>query len=131
MPDLVVEYTDNIKAEARIRELLHKAAAVLRAQGGVFPPGGIRCRAIELQDYVVADGAEDYAFVHCSLKIGAGRSPEEKQKAFDELFAMMKEHFKPLYESRGFALSMEVGEFSEAGTYKYNNLHERLRRKVN
>ena len=46
MPHLVLEYTDNIKSDARIRELLEKSAAVLRAQGGVFPLGGIRCRAI-------------------------------------------------------------------------------------
>ena len=127
MPHFVVEYTANIKAEARIPELLRKVNTVLIAQGPVFPLGGIRSRAIELTDYAIADFADDYAFVHCNLKIGAGRSPDEKKKAFDELFAMLQEHFRPLYESRGFALSMEVGEFSEAGTYKYNNLHQRLR----
>lgn len=126
MPHFVVEYTDNIRNEARIPELLRKANQVFIAQGGVFPLGGIRSRAIELHDYAIADCAGDYAFVHCNLKIGAGRTAEEKKKAFDELFAMMTEHFRPLYESRPFALSMEVGEFSEAGTYKYNNLHRRL-----
>lgn len=128
MPHFVVEYTDNIKREARIPELLKKANQVFIAQGGVFPLGGIRSRAIELHDYAVADSAGDYAFVHCNLKIGAGRTAEEKKKAFEELFAMMKEHFQEIYESRPFALSLEVGEFSEAGTYKYNNLHERLRK---
>ena len=131
MPHLVVEYTDNIRAEARIAELLRKANQVFIAQGGVFPPGGIRSRAIELHDYAIADCADDYAFVHCSLKIGAGRTEQEKAKTFEDLFAMMKEHFQEIYASRPFALSLEVGEFSEAGTYKYNNLHEHLRRKTN
>ena len=124
----MVEYTANIKREARIPELLQKANRVFIAQGGVFPLGGIRSRAIELQDYAVADCAGDYAFVHCTLKIGAGRTEQEKKKAFEELFAMMKEHFQGIYETRAFALSLEVGEFSEAGTYKYNNLHGRLRK---
>jgi 5-carboxymethyl-2-hydroxymuconate isomerase len=128
MPHFLVEYTDNIKAEARIPELLRKANRVFIAQNGVFPLGGIRSRAIELKDYAVADCADDYAFVHCSLKIGSGRTPEQKHKAFEELFAMLKEHFREIYNARPFALSMEVGEFSEGGTYKYNNLHERLKK---
>jgi 5-carboxymethyl-2-hydroxymuconate isomerase len=65
---------------------------------------------------------------HLSLKIGAGRTEAEKKKAFKELFEMMKEHFQEIYDSRPFALSMEVGEFNEAGTFKYNNLHQRLRK---
>jgi 5-carboxymethyl-2-hydroxymuconate isomerase len=35
--------------------------------------------------------------------------------------------FAPLFERQGLALSLEVGEFSEAGTWKHNNLHARMR----
>jgi len=128
MPHFVLEYTSNIKAEAKIPELLRKVTAVLMAQGGVFPAGGIRARAIEMTEYAIADGAEDYAFVHASLKIGAGRSPDEKKKACDELFAMMDEHFAELFARRYLALSMEFGEFSEEGTWKHNNLHGRFKK---
>ncbi len=128
MPHFVLEYTSNIKAEAKIPELLRKVTAVLMAQGGVFPTGGIRARAIEMTDYAIADGAEDYAFVHASLKIGAGRSPEEKKKACDELFAMMDAHFAEIFARRYLALSMEFGEFSEEGTWKHNNLHGRFKK---
>jgi 5-carboxymethyl-2-hydroxymuconate isomerase len=128
MPHFFLEYTSNIKAEARIPELLTKVNRVLMAQGGVFPTGGIRSRAIELTDYAIADGAADYAFVHASLKIGSGRSQAEKKKACDELFAMMEEHFADLFARRYLALSMEFGEFSEGGTYKHNNLHARFKK---
>jgi len=128
MPHFILEYTGNIKSEARIPELLRKVNAVLMAQGGVFPTGGIRSRAIELQDYAIADSAADYAFVHATLKIGAGRSEAEKKKTCEELFAMMREHFAPIFATRYLALSMEFGEFSESGTYKQNNLHARFRK---
>ena len=128
MPHFILEYTSNIKSEARIPELLRKVNAVLMAQGGVFPTGGIRSRAIELHDYAIADSAADYAFVHATLKIGAGRSEAEKKKACDELFAMLREHFAPIFATRYLALSMEFGEFSESGTYKQNNLHARFRK---
>ena len=128
MPHFILEYTDNIKSEARIPELLRKVNAVLMAQAGVFPPGGIRSRAIALTDYAIADSAADYAFAHATLKIGAGRSEAEKKKACDELFAMMREHFAPLFAKRYLALSMEFGEFREGGTYKQNNLHARFQK---
>jgi 5-carboxymethyl-2-hydroxymuconate isomerase len=127
MPHLIVEYTSNIKAEARIVELLAKANEVLIAQGGVFPTGAIRSRAIEIQEYRIADGQADYAFVHCNLKIGAGRTESVKKKVCDELFAAIKDHFAELFASRYLALSLELNEFSESGTYKHNNIHARFK----
>lgn len=40
---------------------------------------------------------------------------------------MIKEHFAQLYATRPLALSMELYEFDEAGTYKHNNIHARYR----
>lgn len=128
MPHLIYEYTDNLKAEGDIPGLLRKTNQVVLAQGGVFPIGGIRARALCLTDYCVADGSADDAFVHLTFKMGAGRTPEEKQKVGDELFAMLKEHFASLFARRGLALSMEIVEFSEAGTWKHNNIHARYKK---
>jgi len=130
MPHLVYEITNNLDtAEADIPGLLKKSNQVLIAQGGVFPTGGIRSRVIWLRDYCIADGSHgDDAFVHVSLKIGAGRSEAEKKKACDELFAMMSEHFAPIFAKQGLALSMEFSEFSEAGTWKKNNIHPRYKK---
>ena len=128
MPHLVFEITDNIAPQADIDGLLKKANDCLIAQGGVFPIGGIRSRAIVLQHYRVADGAEDDAFVHVTLKVGAGRTAAALRKAGDELFAMIKDHFAALQAVRGLALSMEIFEFDEAGTWKHNNIHARYRK---
>lgn len=126
MPHLTYEYSANLAAEADIGGLLRKSNRVLIGQGGVFPTGGIRSRAIRLDDYCVADGTvADDAFVHATLKIGAGRSEADKKKAGDELFEMVKQHFAALFARRGLALSLEIVEFSESGTWKQNNLHAR------
>ncbi|BAQ11909.1 5-carboxymethyl-2-hydroxymuconate isomerase [Bacillus sp. OxB-1] len=128
MPHFIVEYTDNLKEEADIPKLLEKIHEVMITRGSVFPIGGIRSRAIELHDYRVADGAEDDAFVHATLKIGAGRSEDVKKEACDALFEVIKDHFAPLMAKRFLALSMELYEFSEAGTYKQNNIHTRFKK---
>jgi 5-carboxymethyl-2-hydroxymuconate isomerase len=130
MPHLIYEITDNLDtAEADIQGLLQKSNQVLIDQGGVFPTGGIRSRVIWLKDYCVADGAQPSdAFVHATLKIGAGRSDEAKKKTGDELFALLSEHFAACFERHGVALSMEIAEFSEAGTWKKNNIHPRYKK---
>ncbi|WP_067935396.1 5-carboxymethyl-2-hydroxymuconate Delta-isomerase [Alicyclobacillus kakegawensis] len=127
MPHFIVEYTDNIRDDADIAGLLKKVHEVLLAHSDVFPAGGIRSRAIELHQYRVADGSADDAFVHATLKMGGGRPEEVKRKVGDELFAVIKDHFADLYARRYLALSMEVVEFGGKGTYKHNNIHQRLR----
>ena len=126
MPHITVEYTANLNPDADIPGLLAKIHEVLIAQGGAFPIGGIRSRAIELADYRVADGTADDAFVHVTVKLGAGRDEALKKRAFDALFVAIKAHFAALYAKRYLALSMEIAEFSEAGTYKHNNIHARF-----
>jgi 5-carboxymethyl-2-hydroxymuconate isomerase len=128
MPQFIVEYTDNVKADADIPALLKKVNDVIIGQeGAIFPPGGTRSRAIELKDYRMADGAADYAFVHCTFKMGKGRTDAQKAKVCGELFEMMKAHFATLFANRYLALSMELYEYDERGTYKHNNVHARFR----
>lgn len=125
MAHLIFEYTDNLPRDAAdIPGLLRKANHVLLDQG-LFPPGGIRSRGIRLEDYCVAEGDHDDAFVHATVKIGAGREPEAVRRTAEALFDMMKDHFQALFQSRTLALSLEIIEFSEAGTLKHNNIHAR------
>jgi 5-carboxymethyl-2-hydroxymuconate isomerase len=128
MPHLVVEYTANLKVDGDLPGLLRKANRVLIDQDGVFPVGGIRSRAIEITDWCIADGEDDYAFVHVTLKIGAGRDDAVKRRATDALFEMIKTHFADIHAKRYLALSMELVEFSEGGTYKHNNIHAKFRK---
>ncbi|AOH55482.1 5-carboxymethyl-2-hydroxymuconate Delta-isomerase [Peribacillus muralis] len=127
MPHIIIEYTDNIKEDILIEELLKKMNDVLISYPSIFPIGGIRSRAIELKHYRVADGTENDAFVHAMLKIGAGRNEPDKTNVCDLLFATMEAHFATLFSKRYLALSMELVEFSESGTYKKNNIHDRYK----
>lgn len=130
MPHCVIEYTDNLREVGQIPELLPKINRILMAQDGAFPIAGIRSRAIALHDWCMADGAADYAFVHITLKIGAGRSEAVKDRTCNAIFDMVKDHFAVLFAQRYLALSMELAEFSEAGTWKHNNVHARFARPV-
>ncbi|WP_026702157.1 5-carboxymethyl-2-hydroxymuconate Delta-isomerase [Salibacterium aidingense] len=128
MPHFIVEYTDNLKEEGDLRGLLKKINDVLISRPDLFPIGGIRSRAIELNEYVIADDTEDDAFVHAQLKIGGGRSKEDKAMISEKIFETMETHFASLFEKRYLALSFELQEFGEGGTYKKNNIHPRYKK---
>jgi 5-carboxymethyl-2-hydroxymuconate isomerase len=134
MSHMTLEYSANLRAAGRFGELCKKLAqymTALRVDGtAVFPPGGVRVRAIACEDYCIADGSvSDAGFVHAILKIGAGRSDAAKQATCNGLFDIMKAHFAQQFSQAGLALSLELNEFSEAGTLKHNNLHARLKAK--
>jgi 5-carboxymethyl-2-hydroxymuconate isomerase len=133
MSHMTLEYSANLRQEGRFGELCRQLAqymSALRIDGAaVFPPGGVRVRAVACEEYCIADGtATDAGFVHGILKIGAGRSEAAKQATCTGLFDIMKAHFADRFAKAGLALSLELCEFSEAGTLKHNNLHARFKK---
>lgn len=144
MPHLTLEYSANLAAgEANanpnadsIGQLCASLAQCLaqcvdtgqEGQPRVYPLGGIRVRALCCEHYSIADGQPDAAFLHANLKIGAGRSEAIKKATGDALFERIKQHFATQFEQHGLALSLEINEFSEAGSWKHNNLHARFKK---
>jgi len=133
MSHLTLEYSANLRGAGRFGELCRKLAQYMTALtvdgAAVFPPGGVRVRAIPCEEYCIADGtAGDAGFVHAILKIGAGRSEAAKQAVRTGLFDIMKAHFAETFARQGLALSLELNEFSETGTLKHNNLHARFKK---
>ncbi len=133
MSHMTLEYSANLRADGRFGELCLKLAqymSSLRIEGAqVFPPGGVRVRALAFDEFCIADGSlPDAGFVHAILKIGAGRSAAAKTATCAGLFDIIKAHFAAQFAVQGLALSLELHEFSEAGTLKHNNLHARLKK---
>uniref|UniRef100_E1TDS3 5-carboxymethyl-2-hydroxymuconate isomerase n=1 Tax=Burkholderia sp. (strain CCGE1003) TaxID=640512 RepID=E1TDS3_BURSG len=130
MPHLTLEYSANLadnESIGRLCKTLAQCLAEQRENGQpVYPLGGIRVRALRCERYCIADGRADAAFLHANLKIAAGRSDAVKKATGNAIFTLIKEHFADEFEQSGLALSLELNEFSEAGTWKHNNLHARL-----
>jgi len=122
VPHFIAECTDNIREQADLPGLFAKVNEALAATG-IFPLGGIRSRAHWLDTWQMADGRHDYAFVHMTLKIGAGRSLESRESVGEMLFALIKTHFAELMESRYLALSFAMEELVPTLNYKQNNVH--------
>ena len=125
MPHFTAEYSANIKDDIDFQEFFGQANTFL-GNTGVFPLGGIRSRAIRMDDYVIADAKHDYAFIHMTLKVGAGRDLETRQHVAEELFALIDAYFKPLKDKRLLAVSFEMTELDPVLNFKSNNIHQFL-----
>lgn len=128
MPHVIIEYTANVEADARIPELMRVLNDVLIGHANVFPVGGIRTRALRLDQYRMADGAEDDAFVHVTFRIKAGRQKAVTGPICAAMFAAMRAHLVDVFARRYLGLTLELVEFDARGFYVENNVHARFAR---
>jgi 5-carboxymethyl-2-hydroxymuconate isomerase len=127
VPNVLVEYTGNLKAEADIPGLLRIIArTIIEAGEGVFPTAGIRVRALEVKDYVIADDDPEYAFVSITVRVARGRPEDVKKRTFGAVWEAVKAHLALVTARRLMAINMDVEEFGERLAYKQNSLHEKF-----
>ena len=129
MAHFILEYSKNLSAnELKLDELfqnLHNAAIGT----GLFPLAGLRSRAHPCDDYRVADGDSSFAFVHLEVRLGPGRTDEEKQTAADAIFQALSQSLDDCYQQRGLAISFEMNELPETLKFNQNNLRAYLSEK--
>ena len=121
----------NLRATATFGPLCAALARTLMAQQAdgkpVYPVGGIRVRALA-RGRLVHRRRPRRCGIRSRAPVGRRRAQRSRPAGDgDALFAVMKAHFAELFERQGLALSLEIGEFSGAGTWKHNNLHARMR----
>lgn len=126
MPHFITECTDNIRQQAELPALFARVNQLL-ADSGLFPLAGIRSRVHWIDTWQMADGRHDYAFVHMTLKIGHGRTPEQLKPVMNGVFELIKQHFATLMAERYLALSLAVEELPAVLNFKQNNVHALFR----
>lgn len=126
MPHIIIEYTANVEADARIAELMRVLSDVLIRHADVFPPGGVRTRALRLDQYRMADGAADGAFIHVAFRVKAGRPKAVTGPICAELFMALRAHLADVFARRYLGLTLELTEFDTHGFHVENNMHSRF-----
>jgi 5-carboxymethyl-2-hydroxymuconate isomerase len=125
MPHLIIEYSANLDRSIdmpRLMEKLNRKAV----ETGVFPLGGIRTRAHRCEEYSVADGNPENAFVHITVKIGTGRDLETR-RAGQALFDVLDAHVDRIFAERPLTIGLELAELHAELNFKRNNIHEKLK----
>lgn len=126
MPHLTVEYSGNLERLTDMGALCHALHTSMMASG-LFELGAIRVRARACPHYAVADLLAKNAFADLILRIGTGRSEDERRTLGQALMRAAEVHFAPQLATPHFALSLEVQEISAPFSWKTNAIHPRLR----
>ena len=126
MPHLTVEYSGNLEGLKDMGALCHALHTTMLASG-LFELGAIRVRARACPHYAVADLLPENAFADLILRIGTGRSEDEKTSLGKALMRAAEAHFALQLAAPHFALSLEVQEISAPFSWKTNAIHPRLR----
>ena len=128
MPHLTIEYSANLDAQSDMAALCQSLHATMMASG-LFELGAVRVRARPCPHFAVADLLSNNAFADLILRIGAGRSGEDKTAIGKALMRTLEAHFAPQLAHPHIALSLEVQEISAPFSWKTNAIHPRLRTK--
>lgn len=128
MPHLVLLYSPNIDAATDMRQLCRTLATTMLAQRDeagrqVFPTGGTRVLAFAATHAVVADDQDDYAFIYLNLRMAAGRSPAVQTRVGEDLIAVVRQHFAPIFDQRLMGVTLQIDEGHEVFDAKHSNLH--------
>jgi 5-carboxymethyl-2-hydroxymuconate isomerase len=128
MPHLILQHSTNIEAN-RLQSACDGLHDVM-VSTGIFPLGGIRVRAIPCDVYAVADRHPQNAFVDMVLRMGTGRTAEQKKHAGEALMTHAELLFAQELTAPHFALSLEIIEIDDVFSWKTNTIHARLKAKA-
>jgi 5-carboxymethyl-2-hydroxymuconate isomerase len=116
MPHLVLEYSENIIEKHNLKAFLQDCHVLLATTLPTTIPS-CKSRAIECALYCVGEGAPDDAFVHLSLKILAGRSPDKIKQTGALLLDKLKKQFSGSINKLNLEITLEITEL--ANYFKY------------
>jgi len=122
MPHFIVEYSGNLHDRLEFQELFKELHEYVVSTGH-FPLGGVRSRAIRCDDFRVADGREDFAFLNLNLKIGHGRDMALKQEVAENVFRILCDWMRPITDNSYCQISFEMTELDPVLKFNKNNIH--------
>lgn len=117
MPQIVLEYSDNIGQEIESVVLLREIASIVSAAGGVRV-GDFKSRAMRRKDYLVGEGRSMDAFVHLEIGLFAGRSPEIKRRIGEDCLEYLEEYFVPSRDELSLQITVEIREMEKESYFK-------------
>lgn len=129
MPHFNIEYSANLVDRVDFNALCVRILDELLATG-LFETGAVRVRAFGAQAYAIADRLPENTFIDMSLRVGVGRSAEDKKRVGERIFAAVTEELATLFETPHFALTLEIREIGPDLSWKKNAIHPRLRQKT-
>lgn len=118
MPQITLEYTDNIDNVGNVRQLLKQIHQAVHDVSGVTI-GNCKSRARKLDCYYVGDQDEGHGFVAVDLLLLEGRDTELKQAIGNAVLALLEGHFSESMQRLQLQMTVNVHDIEKATYVKY------------
>ena len=112
MPRIIVDYSSNVKEEIG-NDFFAKCHQIF-VDTGRFQIEDLKSRAIKHNNFRIADGAEDKAFISIHLRIMEGREEAFRTDLANFIMIYAKAYFKRSIEELDLNLTCYVSEITKA-----------------
>lgn len=117
MPQITLQYTDNVKQSAAFSELFAKIHLIVSEVGGIRVDN-CKSRAIRLEDYFVAAGDAQRGFVHLDLAILEGRPDPTKRELGRRSLDILKRNYESVNEALDLQITVEIRDMRRDTYFK-------------
>ncbi len=117
MPQVVLEYSSNIREKIDSEVILGEIASVISAAGEI-PVENFKCRLVRREEYLVGKGRERDAFVHLEVGILSGRTPESKRRIGEDCIEYLEGYYSPLAGELSLQITVEIREMEKKVYFK-------------
>ena len=118
MPQITLEYTDNIKSYIDYRKLFFQIHLFLEKTGGIDAKN-CKSRIQILDQYFIDQGQDNCAFVHLELALYKGRSVELKKKFGAGLLDILHQFFETENSNVDLQLTVEIRDIVRETYFKF------------
>ena len=126
MAHLIIQYSEHLDSRVNMTHVCSVMSGVMQ-KTGLFPLAGIRVRAHPVMHRSIADEHPENAFCDMVLRMGEGRTDQQKSRVGTDLMAAAEAEFFAQLSTPYFALSLEIIVISKLLSWKKNSIHNRLR----
>jgi 5-carboxymethyl-2-hydroxymuconate isomerase len=118
MPHLTLEYSANVPPPDDLAAMLHNLHQALHSIGGIRIEN-CKSRVRVAQEFHIANGEEDGAFLHLDIRFMEGRPTSVKQTIGEEILLILKREFSEAMETLDLQITVEIRDISADCYFKY------------
>lgn len=118
MPQLTLEYTENLPPPADLAGMLESIHQVLHQVGGINI-ANCKSRVRGSDTFYIANGEEDGAFLHLDIRLLEGRSSAVKQAIGEQVLDILKQEFSHAEKAFDLQITVEIRDISRDSYFKH------------
>jgi len=118
MPQIRLEYSSNITQEIDSKEIFSKIHQVLQDVGGISVQN-CKSRAIRRNDYYIAKGEREHAFIHLEIRFIEGRSPALKASIGEHILQFFEIYLAESIALLKLQITVEIIDIQKRNYYKF------------